>query len=100
MKKRVKKPVSQGGGNQKIPEKPIAENRASGKECCSKRVVAADCCGISSAIGRNLAELSADKAETEEKRKFEQLFTSYQQTMYHIAYRILKNQHDAEDAVQ
>lgn len=36
----------------------------------------------------------------EEKRKFEQLFISYQQTMYHTAYKILKNQHDAEDAVQ
>ena len=78
MKKRVKKPVSQSGGNQKIPEKPIAENRASGKECCSKRVVAADCCGISSAIGRNLAELSADKAETEEKRKFDAWRAKYE----------------------
>lgn len=38
--------------------------------------------------------------DPEEKRKFEQLFINYQQTMYHIAYRILKNQHDAEDAVQ
>lgn len=38
--------------------------------------------------------------DPEEKRKFEQLFINYQQTMYHTAYKILKNQHDAEDAVQ
>ena len=38
--------------------------------------------------------------DPEEKSKLERLFINYQQTMYHSAYKIIKNQHDAEDAVQ
>lgn len=34
-----------------------------------------------------------------DKRKFETLYVSYKQTMYYVAYRILKNIHTAEDAV-
>lgn len=35
----------------------------------------------------------------DDKRKFENLYVSYKQTMYYVAYRILKNIHTAEDAV-
>ena len=35
----------------------------------------------------------------EEKRKFERLYRQYRQTMYCAAFRILKDPHDAEDAV-
>ncbi|MGN0985742.1 MAG: RNA polymerase sigma factor [Candidatus Enterenecus sp.] len=39
--------------------------------------------------------------ETEEDRvKLEQLYLYYREQMYHVAYGILKNEHDAEDAVQ
>ena len=37
--------------------------------------------------------------EPEEKRKFERLYHQYRQTMYYAAFRILKEPHDAEDAV-
>lgn len=35
----------------------------------------------------------------EEKDLFESLYNHYKEYMYHIAYRILQNNHDAEDAV-
>lgn len=35
----------------------------------------------------------------DDKRKFENLYNGYKQTMYYVAYRILKNIHTAEDAV-
>lgn len=35
----------------------------------------------------------------EDKAKFERLYTTYRGQMYHVAYQILKNSHDAEDAV-
>lgn len=35
----------------------------------------------------------------EEKRKFGRLYHNYMQTMYYIAYQILKNKYAAEDAV-
>lgn len=35
----------------------------------------------------------------EEKDKFERLYTLYRDQMYRAAYRILKHEHDAEDAV-
>lgn len=38
--------------------------------------------------------------ETEEdKVKFENLYTEYRDQMYYVAYQILRNEHDAEDAV-
>ena len=38
--------------------------------------------------------------ETEEqKNKFEQIYSYYQGLMYHVAYEILQNKHDTEDAV-
>lgn len=40
-----------------------------------------------------MIETDADKV------KFEQLYTLYRDQMHHVAYRILKNDHDAEDAV-
>ena len=36
---------------------------------------------------------------SEEKRKFEQLYLAHKQTMYYVAFSILKNAQDAEDAV-
>lgn len=36
----------------------------------------------------------------EDKEKFEQLYALYSKEMYEVAYRILHNRHDAEDAVQ
>ena len=36
----------------------------------------------------------------EERSKFEQIYYNYRNLMYHIAYRVLKNNQDAEDAVQ
>ena len=39
-------------------------------------------------------------SDPDEKRKFEQLYIDYRQTMYYSAYKILKNSYDAEDAVQ
>ena len=36
----------------------------------------------------------------EEQTKFEQIYTQYRDIMYGVAYRILQNAHDAEDAVQ
>ncbi len=36
----------------------------------------------------------------EEKSRFEQLYEEYKSLMYRIAYKILRNEHDAEDAVQ
>ena len=39
-------------------------------------------------------------SDPDEKRKFEQLYINYRQTMYYSAYKILKNSYDAEDAVQ
>ena len=35
----------------------------------------------------------------EEKNQFEQLYIKYKQDMYAVAYGILKNKEDAEDAV-
>lgn len=35
-----------------------------------------------------------------DRRKFEELYKKYQQTMYYTAYRILQNVDDAEDVVQ
>lgn len=35
----------------------------------------------------------------EDKVKFERLYSLYRDQMYHAAYRILRNDHDAEDAV-
>ena len=35
----------------------------------------------------------------DDKNKFEQLYLTYRQDMYKIAYSILKNNADAEDAV-
>ena len=35
----------------------------------------------------------------EEKTKVEQLYLNYRQTMYHVAYQILKDSFEAEDAV-
>ena len=35
----------------------------------------------------------------EEKQKFVSLYKNYKQTMYYVAYKILKNAHSAEDAV-
>ena len=35
----------------------------------------------------------------EEKSKFEQLYLEYRGLMFHVAYDILHNEHDAEDAV-
>lgn len=35
----------------------------------------------------------------EEKSKFEQIYLEYKGLMYHVAYEILHNEHDAEDAV-
>ena len=37
--------------------------------------------------------------DPQEQRKFERLYTSYRQTMYYVAYRVLNNEDDAEDAV-
>lgn len=37
--------------------------------------------------------------DPQEQRKFERLYSSYRQTMYYVAYRVLNNQEDAEDAV-
>ncbi len=39
-------------------------------------------------------------SDPDEKRKFEQLYIDYRQTMFYSAYKILKNSYDAEDAVQ
>lgn len=36
----------------------------------------------------------------EEQSKFEQIYDAYRGLMFHVAYRILGNTHDAEDAVQ
>lgn len=36
----------------------------------------------------------------EERSKFEQLYHTYRGLMFHVANRILNNEHDAEDAVQ
>ena len=36
----------------------------------------------------------------EERSKFEQIYYNYRNLMYHIAYRVLKNNQDAEDVVQ
>lgn len=35
----------------------------------------------------------------EEKRKFERIYLAHRQTMYYVAFRILKDAHEAEDAV-
>lgn len=35
----------------------------------------------------------------EDKEKFEQLYALYSKKMYKVAYQILRNRHDAEDAV-
>lgn len=35
----------------------------------------------------------------EDKEKFEQLYALYKDKMYKVAYQILHNRHDAEDAV-
>ena len=35
----------------------------------------------------------------EEKSKFEQLYLEYKGLMFHVAYEILHNEQDAEDAV-
>jgi hypothetical protein len=75
MKKRVKKPVLQSGGHQKMPVKPIAKNETSGKECTSKRVVAADRC---SATPEDVANASANQEEAEAKRKFDAWRAKYE----------------------
>lgn len=36
---------------------------------------------------------------SEEKSKFEQIYLKYKGLMFHVAYDILRNEHDAEDAV-
>jgi len=38
--------------------------------------------------------------DPEDKRKFEELYTTYKQTMYYVAYDVLHDSYDAEDAVQ
>ena len=71
MKERVKKPVSQNGGHQKMTVKSIAENETSGKECSSKCVVVADRRSIKLADVGDFANASANEAEVEAKRKFD-----------------------------
>ena len=38
-------------------------------------------------------------SEPKERRKFEELYLQHRQTLYRVAYRILQDPHDAEDAV-
>jgi hypothetical protein len=35
----------------------------------------------------------------EDRSKFERLYIEYRDIMYHVAFKILQNEHDAEDAV-
>ena len=35
----------------------------------------------------------------EDRSKFERLYIEYRDVMYHVAYKILNNEQDAEDAV-